>query len=94
MNKFAVASDLSLAGQISKEDMALYLRDEILAAISKNQIQGTSCNFKSNATQTYLISLPFLIQEEYFGAMIWTAVFTSCSNYARTQFYWVKTCWI
>ncbi|XP_059487739.1 spatacsin [Neocloeon triangulifer] len=40
LSKFAVASDLSLAGQISKEDMTAFLRDEILAAVSKNQVQG------------------------------------------------------
>ncbi|CAB3377933.1 Hypothetical predicted protein [Cloeon dipterum] len=40
-NKFALASDLSMAGQISKEDMAAFLKDEILAAVSnKSPVQG------------------------------------------------------
>jgi hypothetical protein len=42
INKFAVASDLSLAGQISKEDMALYLRDEIYAAVTRHQVNGNT----------------------------------------------------
>jgi hypothetical protein len=47
INKFAVASDLSLAGQISKEDMALYLRDEIYAAVTKHQVNGNFFALKS-----------------------------------------------
>jgi hypothetical protein len=40
LNKFAVAGDLSSTDQISKEDMAQYLCEEIMTAVSKGHMQG------------------------------------------------------
>lgn len=62
INKFAVASDLSLAGQISKEDMALYLRDEIFAAVSKHQVNG---NFR------VFVLVIFLLLVSALGGVFW-----------------------
>jgi hypothetical protein len=44
LNQFAIASDLSSANQISKENMVQFLCEEIMSAVSKGHIQGNAKN--------------------------------------------------